>query len=218
VTPTASADKTPEQIEREMERTRESLTAKVEALEHQVVGTVQTAADTLSETVETVKSFVENAPAAVSDSVKHAAEAVGETVRQTFDISGHVRRNPWAAVGSAALLGCVTAWFLSGRRGSSGSAAADGYSSGGAGPVSAHALSSEGPSRSSGLFGELWGMVESKGKEMARTALESVSAAVKESIQEHAPKLVSEAASRLTGDGTPAGSSAAHVNGSRAGV
>jgi hypothetical protein len=46
-------------------------------------------------------------------------------------------------------------------------------------------------------------MLGAQTKELARTALESVAAAVKQNIQEHAPKLVSEAASRLTGDATP---------------
>ena len=52
------ADKTPEQIQAEMNQTRESLTDKVAALENQVVGTVQTAADTLTGTVASVKSLI----------------------------------------------------------------------------------------------------------------------------------------------------------------
>ena len=90
-------NKSPEEIEREMLQTRESITEKVAALESQVVGSVQTAADTLTHTVDAVKSLVSGAPEAVSDSVKQATAAVGDAMRDTFDISAHVRRNPWAA-------------------------------------------------------------------------------------------------------------------------
>ena len=113
---TATSDKTPEQIQCEMSRTRESITEKVAALENQVVGTVQNAADTFSGTVEAVKSLVTTAPGAVSDTVKQAAEAVSETVKKTFDISGHVREHPWTSLGVSALLGCMTGWLLSGGR------------------------------------------------------------------------------------------------------
>jgi ElaB/YqjD/DUF883 family membrane-anchored ribosome-binding protein len=202
VIPTASgADKTPEQIEREMELTRESLTEKVAALEHQVVGTVQTAADTISETVEAVKSFVNQAPAAVSDSVHHAAEAVGESMREVFDITGHVRRHPWVAVGSAALLGCMASWLLTGRRQPLGTPA--GYTPTPE-PLAAAPAAPRSAERAPGLLDELWGFIGAQGKELATTALESVSAAVKQAIQENAPKLVNEAASRITGEGDPA--------------
>jgi ElaB/YqjD/DUF883 family membrane-anchored ribosome-binding protein len=202
---TPSADKTPEDIEREMERTRESITEKVAALENQVVGTVQTAADTIQDTVEAVKSIVTQAPAAVTDTVKHAAEAVSETVRETFDITGHVRRHPWASVGSAALLGCMTAWLLT-RRGASEPSAAAPMGPDRSAPPSRFAPE---PVRAAeekpGMFDELFGMLGGKAKELAHTALESVSAALKQSIQQRAPGLVDEAASYLTGAGAANG-------------
>jgi ElaB/YqjD/DUF883 family membrane-anchored ribosome-binding protein len=204
VTPTVAdaPDKTPEQIEREMEQTRESLTEKVAALENQVLGTVQSAADTLTDTVAAVKSMVSEAPAAVSDTFKHAAEAVSESVRNTFDITSRVRNHPWAAVGSAALLGCIASWLLTGRRGST-----NGYapSARGAAPEAAASVptAARAAEAAPGLLDDLWGMIGAQGKELARSAFESVSAAIKQNIQETAPKLVSDAASRLTGSDTP---------------
>jgi ElaB/YqjD/DUF883 family membrane-anchored ribosome-binding protein len=195
----ATPEKTPEEIERDMAQTRESITEKVTALEHQVVGTVQTAADTITETVETVKSIVTQAPAAVTDTVKHAAEAVSETVRETFDLTGHVRRHPWPAVGSAALLGCVTGWLFTRRRASEESAPAAVAATPPPAPPSAAPTDRSGGGP--GLLDELFGLLGAQGKELARTALESVAAAIKQSIQENAPKLVSEAASRLTRTG-----------------
>lgn len=225
VTPTVSTtpEKTPEEIECEMVQTREAINEKVAALEQQVVDTVQTAADTITDTVEAVKSIVTQAPTAVTDTVKHAAEAVSETVRETFDITGHVRRHPWTAVGSAALLGCVTAWLFARRRGSPD--APRGYVPAATvpAPETAPPVSVSPPARTSeekpGLLDELFGLLGAQGKELARTALESVSAAIKQNIQESAPKLVSEAASRLTGKGTPEDPTlAGHFAGRRAHV
>ena len=102
---TPETEKTPEDIQQEMLQTRESLTEKVEALEHQVVGTV-----------EAVKSFVTTAPETVSDTVKQAAAAVSESVKETFDITGHIRKHPLAAVGVAALPGCTVSCLLSRSR------------------------------------------------------------------------------------------------------
>jgi len=188
-------DKTPEEIEREMTRTRESITEKVTALEHQVVGTVQTAADTLTNTVEAVKSFVTTAPEAVSDSVKQAAAAVSESVKSTFDVTGCVRRNPWAALGTSALAGALLG-YLTGRRDSIGAPA--GYVPAAPGP----AFNPEPPRRAAdekpGVLDEFFGMLGEKAQELARTALETVSAAVKEQIQTGVPKLVDGAAARLT--------------------
>jgi ElaB/YqjD/DUF883 family membrane-anchored ribosome-binding protein len=201
VTPTAlPSDKTPEEIKQEMAQTRESITEKVAALEHQVVGTVQTAANTLTDTVEAVKSIVTQAPAAVTDTVKHAAEAVSETVRETFDITSHVRRHPWPAVGSAALLGCITGWLFTRRR-PSFSALASASAKGESVPSEPAPAPSVRAGEKPGVLDELWGLLGEQGKDLVRTALESVSAAVKQNIQEKAPKLVSEAASRLTGNG-----------------
>ena len=186
------SDKTPEQIEQEMLLTRESLTEKVAALESQVVGTVQSAADTITGTVDAVRSLVSHAPETVSDTMKQAVAAVGDTMRDSLDISAHVRRNPWASVGASTMLGCVVGWLVSGSRRPAfdtlSAASAPVYTS----PPSNHA--NEKP----GLFDDFVGMIGEKVKELARTALDTASASVKENIQEGVPKLVGDAAARLT--------------------
>ena len=204
---TGTSGKTPEEIEREMLHTRESITEKVAALEHQVVGTVQTAADTITGTVEAVKSLVSSAPEAVSETVKQATAAVSETVKDTFDITGHVRRNPWAAVGVSAFLGGLVGYLTARSRPDFGTlTAASPPAPATAPPAYAASAASEKP----GVIDEFMDMLGGKAKEMARTALESVSAAIKQNIETGVPKLVDEAASRLTdtaaGESTFAGS------------
>jgi ElaB/YqjD/DUF883 family membrane-anchored ribosome-binding protein len=194
-------DKTPEEIKSDMEQTRESLTDKVSALETQVVGTVQTAADTITNTVEAVKSFVTNAPEAMSDTVKHAAAAVSETVKNTFDITGRVQRNPWAAVGTTALIGGVIGWLTSRSR-STGAPPSPDYAPASTGSARGPAAAPEPPRRvadeAPGVVDELFGMLSNNLKDLARTALETVSRAVKEQVQTGVPKLVEDAATRLT--------------------
>ena len=180
VTPTVSTtpEKTPEDFEHAMAKTRESITEKVAALECQVVGTVQSAANTITDTVEAVRSIVTDAPAAVTDTVRQAAEAVSETMRNTFDITEHVRRHPWAAVGSAALAGCISAWLMT-RRESRGAPA--GYVRAAVAAPSQPPAPAPAPVRTSdekpGMLDDLFGMLRGRAKELARTALESVSAA-----------------------------------------
>jgi ElaB/YqjD/DUF883 family membrane-anchored ribosome-binding protein len=184
---TATADKTPEQIQCEMSQTRESLTEKVAALESQVVGTVQNAADTFSGTVEAVKSLVTSAPGAVSDTVKQAAEAVSETMKKTFDISGHVRDYPWASLGMSALAGCITGWLLSGRRGAIAPSPGE--------PMPARLSPPEATRASAGhgVFDELFSMLGRKLREATETAIDTASAAVNKNIREGVPKLVDAA-------------------------
>lgn len=192
---TPPVEKTPEEIEREMAHTRESITEKVAALETQVVGTVQSAADTISDTVQAVKSLVSSAPEAVTDTVKQATAAVSDGVKEMFDLSGHVRRRPWTAMGVSALLGSIVGCLTAPRRASLG--APSGY------VPAAPALAPEPPRPAAdagpGVVDEFMGMIGDKAKELVRTALESVSAAVKDNIQSAAPKLVGDAADRLTG-------------------
>lgn len=209
---TPPVEKTPEEIEREMLMTRESITEKVSALENQVVGTVQTAANTISGTVEAVKSLVTSAPEAVGDSVKQATAAVSEAMKDTFDITGHVRRHPWAAVGVSALLGCITAWLLPGGRGGS-LGAPEGYRPAAAGaappPPAPHRAADE--PHTPGVVDEFVTMIGRKVKDLAETALNSLSASVKTNIEEGVPKLIDDAAARLTDNGTPEDASPPHV-------
>jgi len=91
-------------IHHQMEEKSASLPAKLDLLENQVIGTVQDATATVANTVEDVKSAVDN----VTDSVQDAVQSV----KETFDISEHVRRNPWAALGTAFAVGFAGAWLL----------------------------------------------------------------------------------------------------------
>ncbi|MBC7818499.1 MAG: hypothetical protein IAG10_16555 [Planctomycetaceae bacterium] len=191
-------DKSPEAIELEMLQTRESLTEKVAALESQVAGTVQSAADTISSTVEAVKSLVSNAPEAMSDGVKQATDAVRDAMTETFDISGHVRRHPWAAVGSSALLGVVVAWLTT--RGRSEVGAPTPFASPTAVPPAFQPVAAKAP----GLMDEFMEMIGEKLKDLGRTALETVSASVKDNIQTAVPKGIDEAVSALTNHGSDA--------------
>jgi ElaB/YqjD/DUF883 family membrane-anchored ribosome-binding protein len=208
-------DKTPEEIEREMLQTRESITEKVAALENQVVGTVQTAADTITNTVEAVKSFVTTAPEAVSDTVKQAAEAV----KESFDITGCIRRNPWAAVGTTALFGCLVGWFTAPRRRSLGAPAGYVPATAGAAVERAAAPPSEPPRPSQpGVLDELLGMVGDKVKDLARTAVEAVSGAVKENIRAAVPDLLGGVADQRTNAEPDEPPLAARFDARRAGV
>lgn len=201
---TSSIEKSPEQIEREMLATRESLTEKVAALETQVVGTVQNAADTISDTVESVKTMLSGAPEAVSDSVKQATTAVSDAAKEMFDITGHVRRNPLVAVGVSALVGGLVGYLTGG-----GSRRFVELASPAPVPPAAPSYAASTASRAEskpGVIDEFMDMLGDKAKEMARTALESVSAAIKQNIETGVPKLVDDAASRLTDAGKPASS------------
>jgi len=186
---TSPSNKTPEEIEREMLETRESLTEKVAALENQIVGTVQTAADTVNGTVEAVKSLVTHAPEAVSDSIKQAASTVKEVMKDAFNVSEHVERYPWASVGTAALLGCITGWLVS--RPSGGTAAEVAAAT----PTPLAAAPSY---RSPGMFDKLLEMLGDRVKELAETAVNSVSASLKSTIQDKVPTLIDQAADHLT--------------------
>lgn len=96
----------PDLIQERMQETRNSLTDKVAMLEDHVMGTVQTATDAVQSTVEAVKDTMQG----VKSSVEETVSTVASTVRDTFDISAHVRENPWLALGIA-----VASGFAAGR-------------------------------------------------------------------------------------------------------
>lgn len=195
-------DKSPEEIEREMLLTRESLTEKVTALENQVVGTVQTAADTITGTVEAVKSLVDTAPEKVTETVKQASAVVSDALKGTFDISGHVREHPWVAVGLSALLGGIVGAMLAPRRGAGGSFSPFAEATGPM-PAAAHPSTVAQPVAAAapaqpGVLDEIRAAIGGKVRELAETALNTVSASLKSTLETTVPKLVDEAASRLT--------------------
>jgi len=176
-------EKTPEEIEREMLHTRESITEKVAALENHVIGTAQSVTSAVSDTVEKVKSLVTNAPAAVSDTVKQSFAAV----KEQLDITGCVRRNPWASVGTSAAAGFLLGYLLGGRRESSHPLAA----------MPSQPVSAPTPPREPGFFDELLGQVSREVKRLAQDAIASTSAALKQNISTEVPKLVDSAVSRV---------------------
>lgn len=178
-------EKTPEEIEREMLHTRESITEKVAALEHQVVGTVQSATNAVAGTVEAVKSLVSGAPTAMKESVA----ALADTVREKFDVSGTIRNNPWAALGGSAAAGFLVGYLLGGRSPRHEVAAI----------VAQAAAPPPQPQRprEPGVFDELIGMVGTELKRLAKDAINTTSAALKQNISTGVPKLVDAAASRV---------------------
>jgi ElaB/YqjD/DUF883 family membrane-anchored ribosome-binding protein len=115
-----------EVIRHQMEAKRASLADKLDALENQVMDTVhETTAEVssivqdvksgVSDVVDDVKSTVET----VVDDVKSAANSVSEgvqetveSVKETIDIRGHIRENPWLAMGGAFALGFAGAWMM----------------------------------------------------------------------------------------------------------
>lgn len=187
---TPAPTKTPEAIELEMLATRESLTEKVVALENQVVGSVQTAADTITDTVQAVRSLVSETPGAVSDTVKQAAAAMSETMKETFDVSSHVRSNPWASIGVAAGVGFLAGALIGGRSASSPPQPA-------AGPPQPFAPPPPAAPSRPGMFDALFAMIGTKLKDLAETALESTTSSLKSNIQDGIPKLVTDAAHQL---------------------
>lgn len=176
-------NKTPEQIQAEMQQTRESLTGKVAALETQVVGTVQTAADTFTGTVEAVKSLITTAPEAVGDTVQRSIAAV----KENLNIKGLVRDNPWASLGVSAAAGFLTG-FLTGGRSGSPVVAASRFA-----PPSPQPATPGAP----GVFDELFAMLGSKVREIAETAIDSATRSVKQNVQDEVPKLIDAATANL---------------------
>jgi len=165
---------------------------------------VQTAADTLTGTVESVKSLVSHAPETVSETVKQASAAFSDAFKGAFDISSKVRENPLAAVGVSVLLGGIVGSLLGGRRGAGGSFSP--FADAGAMPAAAGpgygAAQPAAPSRP-GIMDEFMGMIGGKLKDLAQTALNSLSESAKAAVETQVPKLVDEAASRLTADRGP---------------
>jgi ElaB/YqjD/DUF883 family membrane-anchored ribosome-binding protein len=106
-----------EVIKKQMDDTRTSLADKIEALETQVTDTVKEATHDVTDTVKTVKETVEDVTDSVKEAVGDVTQSVSDTVEEVthnvasfFDVTGHVRRHPWAGLGAS-----VAAGFLVGR-------------------------------------------------------------------------------------------------------
>lgn len=180
-------EKTPEQIAAEMEQTRCAIVDKVAALESQVTGTVQHAAETITETVASVKEIITTAPETVGDSVQQAAARVSETVKEVFDIRAAVRRNPWAALGVSALVGGVLGSLTAARTRRTEEPVVQQPQ-----PIAPAAAAAR-----TGVFDELTTMLGVKLREIAETAMQSITESMKTGIEQNVPKIVNEAASVL---------------------
>ncbi|MBX9583301.1 MAG: hypothetical protein K2X87_23615 [Gemmataceae bacterium] len=207
----AGADKSPDQIEREMTQTRESITEKVSLLESQVMGninaltgTVESVKEAVADTVQTVREAVVGAPSAVSDTVKQTLASVGETVKETvgsFSVSDCTRRNPWAAVGTSAGVGFLVGILLPSR--GSRPLMARGHDepvSGGrvgSGHTAYQGFADARPAEP-GLFGSLWGMVGKEVRQLAEQALNTALASAKQAVQTKVPQAVDTAVQGLT--------------------
>jgi ElaB/YqjD/DUF883 family membrane-anchored ribosome-binding protein len=108
-----------EVIRHQMEEKRASLADKLDALEHQVLDTVHEATSEVSHIVQEVKSTVGTVTEGVQETVETVKETLTEgvqetvdTVKQTFDISDHVRRRPWMAMGGAIAAGVAGGYLL----------------------------------------------------------------------------------------------------------
>lgn len=183
-----SAPKSPEEIEREMAATRESMSVKVAALEDQVLGTVHTAANTISNTVEAVKSIVNTGPSAVSDTVKQSVEAVSEAVKKQFDISRHVRENPWGAVTVAASAGLLLGFLSKRSRPEPVAASSPRALASLPQPAAAAARPSE-----PGLFDEAWSRIRTEIAQLAEQAFNTATSTLRENIKTEVPKLIDTA-------------------------
>jgi ElaB/YqjD/DUF883 family membrane-anchored ribosome-binding protein len=223
------ADKSPDRIERDMEHTRESITAKVSALETQVLGTIQTATSTISDTVQAVKDTVTTAPTAVKETVQEAVGAMKESVKETFasvkdtvasiDLGECVGNHPAAALGTSVAAGFVTGFLLLGGKdsrplmargyrepapnGRPGTATHDHHTAFG------YAHPAPEPSRP-GLFANLWAMVGGEVEQLAKQALSTALASLKQSVNEQVPRLVDGAVQNVA-DRVSGNNNAAHA-------
>lgn len=240
VTGRSDADKSPDQIEREMEGTRDSITEKVSLLENQVMGNINTVTtavgsvkDAVTETVQAVKEAVTTAPTAVSDTVKQTLTSVKDSVRDTvssFRVSEYVRDNPWGSVGASTAVGFVTGLLIGSSRsggvfGRPIMARADDAPTpiGRAGGVHT-AYAGHEPARAAaapGMFSGLFGSLSNEIRQLAEQAISTAVASLRETISTQVPKAVDEAVHKVTdrvatvvgGHGEPNGSGTTRVGG-----
>lgn len=196
VTPPADAEKSPDQIEREMLSTRDSITEKVAALESQLRGTIQDATTTVQavkDVVETAKEAVSTAPSVVTDVVKQSVAAVQETV-ESFSISECIRNNAWAAMGTSAALGFLTGFFLlGGRRSRRPIAAPDRGEAFGLTRQTAPPLAAVEPAAAPaepGFFGDLFDRVGGEFRGLVDKGVATLTTSLRDSISTQIPLLV----------------------------
>lgn len=108
-----------EVIRKQMDETRTSLADKIEALETQVTDTVKEATTDVTDTVQSVKDAVTDVTDSVKETVTDVTQTVAGTVEEVahnvssfFDVTGHVRRHPWAGFGGSVLAGLLVGQLL----------------------------------------------------------------------------------------------------------
>ncbi len=207
VNPPADPDKGPDQIQAEMCQTREALSQKIAALENQMVGTVQTASETVQGTVNAVKSLMDTAPGAVTDTVKEVADVVTDKLKQIFNITSHVRGNPWGTVGVSAGLGFLTGLLV--FRGRTQAAAPVQYV-----PTQSLMHTANTAPATPGVFDQLIDLVSKKLMAVGESVIESASETLNENVKHEVPKLVNAATELAAERLTPESRSTAAMNGS----
>lgn len=110
-------------IKKQMDDTRSSLADKIEALEDQVTDTVKEATNEVTDTVHSVTDAVTEVTDTVKETVDDVSHTVSEAVQDAthsiaklFDITGHVRRHPWAGLGGAVFAGFLVGRLIPSRR------------------------------------------------------------------------------------------------------
>jgi len=184
-------ERSSDQIEHDMERTRSSITEKVAALENQVLGTIQTATNTVTDTVDAVKEAVATAPTAVRDTLREIVEVGKETVR-SFSATECIRSNPAAALGTAAFAGFLTGFFTArspGRSRPQPMAALP--------PAPQAAMSI--PTRPPGFLGELLQRLGGEVQQMAERTLSTGLTALQSSIEKRLPTILDGVVERMAG-------------------
>jgi len=202
-----TSEKSPDQIEKDMEQTRESITEKVSLLENQVLGITSSVTDT----VQAVKDAVTAAPTAVSDTVKQTIESVKDSVRETvgsFSVSECVRDNPWSALGTTTVAGFLAGYFFGGRGGmfsrpimAQGHDAPASYGRVGAAHTAYNhetPAAPRGANIGGGLFSGLFAMVGQEIHQLAEQALSTAVASLKQSISTQVPQMVDTAVQGMT--------------------
>lgn len=219
------SNESPEVIEREMASTRQSLTDKVAAFEDQVAGTLHSATTTVQDTIDSLKSAVSDTVetvrgtvgsvaesvkgtvGSVTDDVQHAVHSAAEGVKDTFNVSHHVRNNPWVAVGSSTAVGFLTGLlcFRQAKKESAPVFIPFRTHEPAPAPVPAQAAAPRRP----GLFDDLLKRLTDEVGKVAETALKTLSESVTRSVHDGIPKMVDGAVSKvahtLQGAGTEAG-------------
>ena len=128
---TSPIDREPKTLKAGVEELRASLGDKLETLEEGIKDTwhgataattrmaagVKSAAETTAHAVqgaaETTAHAVQGAAATTVHAVQGAAHSTSEAMEWAFDLPAHVRRNPWAMMGGAMLLGVVAGYLVS---------------------------------------------------------------------------------------------------------